>query len=536
MIASFDWVAEHADEIEVAGLWGGCAAENIPPGLEYAGHSLDDSKCDDEVLNEAIEELVDKGVVVVLPAGNGNLDDAYIVPQRHPAVLTVSVVADDDGKPGGEGSGCGSEHPDDERVSISHYGLPVSIAAPLCGATSGAAGKVVGAAAALASQCNPEDRAGVEFIVDTLMAEGETGEIAEGGWLDDSGDPYKEPLLNLHDEEVFDPVLMHTSKPRTERGTFARRLRVALPPGGVRRRLRRPRRPGRDRRGGRAGRGLRRRGLGLWGCQPGDLAAGPARSRPPRRQGAYAIDTADVDGDRRADLLTVGSAEGDAYVHAGNADGSFDEGVKALDTSAPVMAGNGGNHEPIALADVTGEGRADYVFYARKLDLLYTAPGLPGGTFGTPVPAAAKLDSALLDREGHYFLDVIDVTGEELDANEPIDYNARHSYADLVTMNSDGKVYVFAGQGDGKFAAPVTTAQLDPIMDDGEGAEPVGLGDVDRDRRADLLVLDGQTLELYRGQANGTFAAPSSAYEGTVDSSLLDGKRAGADRPARLRS
>ena len=61
-------------------------------------------------------------------------------------------------------------------------------------------------------------------------------------------------------------------------------------------------------------------------------------------------------------------------------------------------------------------------------------------------------------------------------------------------------------------------------MDDGKGAEPIGLGDVNRDRRADLLVLEGETLKLFKAKGDGTFSEPTVAYTGKVDSSLMDGK------------
>ena len=113
---------------------------------------------------------------------------------------------------------------------------------------------------------------------------------------------------------------------------------------------------------------------------------------------------------------------------------------------------------------------------------------------------------------GNYFLDVADVNGD--------------GRADLISMNTDGNLYVFEGQSDGTFAAPKTAGSINPIFDDGIGEEPAGLGDVNGDGRADLLTLDhsDNKLRLRLGEEDGTFSAPTTPYGSTIDSSLLDGE------------
>lgn len=212
VIAGLDWVVAHADQIEVAYLHLGCLRQGAPAELAKALGYL--PECADPVLKEAIDAAIDKGVVVVVPAAEEDLDVKYLTPQSDPDVLTVSAVVDSDGKPGGLSTGESFCAPvDDQRMVFgpgyaSNYGALVDIASPMCADTGGAS-KIAGAAAALASQCDPGSREDVEAIVRTLKIEGDTGEIDDGGWKDTSGDGHKEPLLNLRNEGVFDPAMVN---------------------------------------------------------------------------------------------------------------------------------------------------------------------------------------------------------------------------------------------------------------------------------------------------------------------------------------
>lgn len=506
VIAGVDWVNEHADQIEVANMSLGCKLPWEGPGDEPVPQFKPCSGASGQALNAAIDATIEKGVVFVAAAGNNPVNTSVIAaPQNNPNVIVTSIVNDCDGLPsqGSEVETClGPGAYDDIKAWNSAFGPNVRMAAPFPGGiTSGATPHVTGAAAVLTSRCNPEDAEDVRLIADTLIAEGNTAGRAEGGWDDTSGDGHKESLLDVSNEEVFDPIMINTeteegeepgpeackwrSRPaQSDVNSDGRSDLVVLDPGGE---------------------------VNVFtGTVSGFDLANPKGSLEldPALldgDGDYIIDVSDVTGDRYADLVAVGS-EGDVYVHPGAADGTFGEGVKALDTNPPVMAG--GLHEPIAVADVTGDGRADLVFEAHTWDNIFVAPGESDGTFGTPV-SEIEVDSAFLDNEGHYYLGVADVTGD--------------GYADLVSMDTAGGVYLFEGAEDGLLGAATEAASADPIMDDGEGEEPIGLGDTNGDGRADLLTLDGETLKLYLGQADGSFAEPLQPYEGELDSNLLDG-------------
>jgi subtilisin len=527
LIAAVDWVtatrldADPSNDIEVANMSLGCKEQwkGDPEEDPYAGFE-ESGNCDHTILDAALSASADLGVVYVAAAGNKPfqfinqpIDTSFVTPANSPDVITVSNMSDFDGLAGGLAEtkkDCGPPDPEDPEEALevesaddtldtdSMSGLGVEIAAPTpCGGTSGATAEVSGAAAILASQCKPESREDVRFIADTLIAEGNLD------WVDNSGDGRKEPLLDLSNGKVFDPVMVGEEAPTG--GCEWRSHQAESDVDG----------DGRSDLVSMNGDANVFAGT-LEGFDTGSPAISLEGQLDPAlvdEDGYYAVDVADVTGDRRADLVTAKDGDG-VYVYPGKADGTFGSGAHSFPGASTVFNGAGPN-EPIAAADVDGDGLSDMITYREDLHTIFVSPGREDGTFGpvgegTVGSLKEKLNSALLDAKGDYFLDVIDVTGDGL--------------ADLVTSNTNGSLYVYPGQKTRAFSSTPATTALNPIMDDGEGEEPVGLGDFNRDRRADLLVLDGETLKLHMGQANGSFAEATEPYEGKVDSSLMDGE------------
>jgi subtilisin family serine protease len=189
IVAGIDWVAAHAQTLEVANM-----------SLGGSGRS--------QAEQDAIDTAVAAGVVFVVAAGNSDADAANYSPAGLANVVTVSALADFDGKSGGTASATCRSDVDDTLADFSNWGSAVEIAAPgVCilstyplerggygtiSGTSMASPHVAGAAALLASGANgPNTKNDVDVLVNTLT---NSGNLA---WSDDSGDGIKEPLLEI---------------------------------------------------------------------------------------------------------------------------------------------------------------------------------------------------------------------------------------------------------------------------------------------------------------------------------------------------
>ncbi|WP_128379928.1 S8 family serine peptidase [Streptomyces cavernae] len=122
VICGIDYVTEHADEIEVV-------------NMSLGGAGTDDGNCgktNNDPMHEAICNSVARGVTYVVAAGNDNQDAAKMVPAAYDEVITVSALADSDGKPGGLGksTSCGYTDQDDTFANFSNHGADVDLIAP----------------------------------------------------------------------------------------------------------------------------------------------------------------------------------------------------------------------------------------------------------------------------------------------------------------------------------------------------------------------------------------------------------------------
>jgi subtilisin family serine protease len=102
--------------------------------LSLGGVGTDDGHCgeaDGDVLHQAVCKSVAEGVTYVVAAGNDHEDASKLIPAAYDEVITVSALADSDGKAGGAGGApsCRSDE-DDTLANFSNYGSAVDLIAP----------------------------------------------------------------------------------------------------------------------------------------------------------------------------------------------------------------------------------------------------------------------------------------------------------------------------------------------------------------------------------------------------------------------
>ncbi len=193
VICGIDYVAAHADQIEVA-------------NMSLGGSGEDDGNCgatNDDAQHAAICEAVANGVTFVVAAGNDSADASTSTPAAYDEVITVSALADFNGQPGGGAPSTCRADQDDTFASFSNYGKDVDLIAPgVCinstsmnggyatlSGTSMASPHVAGGAALYAATHPGATPAQVKAA---LLSSGSSS------WNDvDDPDPTKEPLLDV---------------------------------------------------------------------------------------------------------------------------------------------------------------------------------------------------------------------------------------------------------------------------------------------------------------------------------------------------
>jgi subtilisin family serine protease len=116
VICGLNWVVKQSGTIDVVNL-----------SLSGAGS---DGPCESSPLHQAVCNVVDSGVPVVVAAGNQGTNASTRVPASFDQVITVSGMADSDGAPGHLGPTTCTGEADDSFLPFSNFGADVDVAAP----------------------------------------------------------------------------------------------------------------------------------------------------------------------------------------------------------------------------------------------------------------------------------------------------------------------------------------------------------------------------------------------------------------------
>jgi subtilisin len=130
-VCGLDWIAAQRDPLDASRP----RFESV--NMSVAKYGKDDVNCgksNKDILHQAICRLVASGVTVVAAAGNDSSTSSARVPAAYNEVITVSALADTDGRAGGTGGNrCfswGSYDVDDTFANFSNYGSDVDLIAP----------------------------------------------------------------------------------------------------------------------------------------------------------------------------------------------------------------------------------------------------------------------------------------------------------------------------------------------------------------------------------------------------------------------
>jgi hypothetical protein len=224
---------------------------------------------------------------------------------------------------------------------------------------------------------------------------------------------------------------------------------------------------------------------------------------------------ADLNGDGRDDILSndtnsnVSSASPSIYVGLSNGDGTF----QSVTTRLPVELTQNGVFNaaisPLVLADFDRDGKLDAV--VGEISNAYVLKGYGDGTFNAtpiklPIPAPGNAG------QGTAAVTTGDFDG---DGNQDIAVLYLLSGLNGFPTSTNAEVFVYYGNGDGTFSAPVSAGVLNHQY------SMINASDLNGDGRADLILrtnnalYDAPSLSILHATPGRTFASEVNYAAGT---------------------
>lgn len=198
----------------------------------------------------------------------------------------------------------------------------------------------------------------------------------------------------------------------------------------------------------------------------------------------HGLGLADMNGDRKLDLITANNADNDISIAFGDGRGGF--------TRAPTTFPVGPSPYPFALGDVNNDGRPDIIATASAT----------GPMRAQQLRSSFALTLLLNDGRGGFRRSDLPIrTGQPWFAAVG-DVNGDGKPDVVVTHHDQSKLTVMIGDGAGRFSESPGSP-----FDFGHNAFEVALADVNRDHRIDVLAAAGEGVRLMFGDGRGNFTA-----------------------------
>lgn len=231
----------------------------------------------------------------------------------------------------------------------------------------------------------------------------------------------------------------------------------------------------------------------LLGDGKGGLALAPNSPivmKEGRHPHTHGLAVADLNGDRKLDIITVNNSDNDVSIAFGDGRGGF--------TRPPATFAVGPSPYPLALGDVNNDG---------SLDIITTATAT-GPMRAQQLPSSFALTLLLNDGHGGFRRSELPLrTGQPWNVAVG-DVNGDRKPDLVATHHNQSELTVLLGDGVGHF----TEATGSPF-EFGRSAFEVTLADVNRDGRLDALAAAGEGVRVMLGDGRGNFkAAPGSPF------------------------